>query len=342
MKKVISLMLVAIMLLAMCACGGKSSAPAAEAEPEVNVTFCNMLAADHPQSIAATEVLAKEIAEKTNGKFNIDVQVNGALGSDAEATEATVMGTMYTCGPACATLANFDPNWYILDIPYVFLSKEQARNALDGELGEFLSKSLEETCGLICLGVGESGMRNISNDTKPITSPADLSGMKLRCLENKYHLAAFEALGCNPTPMAFGEVYTAMQMNQIDGQDNPITITCTNKFYEVQHYYSITEHMFCCNCVVVNAEWFYSLPESYQQALRESVKDMITEQRRLIDENEEAYLQTMKDNGCQVNELTPEQRQEFVDATQSVRDDFVAEFGEAGQKMLDMAAKYAK
>ena len=129
-------------------------------------------------------------------------------------------------------------------------------------------------------------------------------------------------------------------LTQIDGQDNPITITCTNKFYEVQKFYTLTEHMFCGNCVVVNAAWFHSLPEDYQTALREAVKDMIAEQRRLVDESESADIQEMTDNGCTVTTLTDEQKQAFVDATQSVRDDFVKEFGEAGQTMLDLAAKY--
>jgi len=167
-----------------------------------------------------------------------------------------------------------------------------------------------------------------------------MSGMKIRTLENKYHLATFSALGANSTPMSFSEVYTALSTKQIDGQDNPITITCTNKFYEVQKFYTLTEHMFCGNCVVVNAAWFHSLPEDYQTALREAVKDMIAEQRRLVDESESADIQEMTDNGCTVTTLTDEQKQAFVDATQSVRDDFVKEFGEAGQTMLDLAAKY--
>lgn len=345
MKRITALVLSLLMVCTLFAgCGSKDSGPQGgtpvDEGTSVAITFCNMLANDHPQSVAAMNVLATEISEKTDGKFTIDVQVNGALGSDAEATEATIMGTMYSCGPACATIASFDPNWYILDVPYVFKSKEHARAALDGELGEYLSNSLEQACGLICLGYGESGMRNLSNNAKSVTSPADMSGMKIRTLENKYHLATFEALGANPTPMSFSEVYTALQTKQIDGQDNPVTITCTSKFYEVQAYYTLIEHLFCGNCVVVNAQWFHSLPESYQTALREAVKDMITEQRRLIDANEAAYIEEMEAAGCTVTTLTDEQKQAFIDATQSVRDDFAKEFGEAGQTMLELAAKY--
>lgn len=328
-----------VMCLILAVCGVAS---AAEDMPKVSATFCNMLATDHPQSVAAAKVLTKEVSEKTGGKFTVGVQFNGALGSDSETVEATIMGNMYMTGPSAATLATVDKNWYILDVPYVFISKEHARKALDGELGKFLSDSLEKSRGLICLGYGESGMRNISNNKREIKSVKDLSGMKIRVLENKYHLATFKALGTNPTAMAFGEVYTAMQTNQIDGQDNPVAITYTSKFYEVQKYYSLTEHMFCGNTVVVNAKWFHSLPESYQKVLRDAVKNMIKEQRRLIDENEAAYLKKMEAAGCKVTNLTATQKKEFVDATKKVRDDFAAEFGKDGKTMLEIAAKYKK
>lgn len=310
--------------------------------PEVSTTLAIMLAPDHPQCVAAQNILAKEVSDATGGKFKIDVQTNGALGSDSETVEATIMGTMDMTGTSAATLAAVDPSWYILDVPYVFTSKEQAREALDGKLGEYLSNSLEESCGMICLGFGESGMRNLSNNSKEITAPADLSGMKIRVLENKYHLATFQALGANPTAMSFSEVYTAMQTKQIDGQDNPITITSTNKFYEVQKHYTLTEHMFCANTVTVNAKWFRSLPESYQQILKDAVKNMIKEQRRLIDENEKVYLKEMEEKGCKVTTLTDEQKQGFADATQKVRDDFAKEFGESGKTMIDLAAEYEK
>ena len=309
--------------------------------PKVSATFCNMLAPDHPQS-AAAKILANEVAKETNGNFTIGLQFNGALGSDAETVEATIMGTMNMTGPSAATLATVDPNWYILDVPYVFLSKEQARRALDGDLGKYLSDSLEKSHGLICLGIGESGMRNLSNNKKGIKAVSDLSGMKIRVLENKYHIATFKALGANPTAMAFAEVYTALQTHQIDGQDNPITITCTNKFYEVQKFYTLTQHMFCANTVCVNAKWFHSLPASYQKILRDAVKHMIAEQRKLVDKSELANIKEMQSHGCEINELTPAQKTQFVNATKKVRDAFVTEYGKKGQTMLDLAAKYKK
>ena len=366
MKKLFALMLALVLAFSMTACGGSEETTAAAEEettaaaeeettaaaeeettaaadedlPEVAITFANMLAPDHPQSVAVETVLCPEISEMTGGKFTITGHYNGELGSDAETTEATIMGTMAMTGPACATISSMDPNWYVLDVPYVFTSAQHARAALDGDLGQFLSDSLEQSVGLVALGFGESGMRHISNDTKEIKSPEDLAGMKIRVLENKYHIATFESYGANPTPMAFAEVYTALQTGQIDGQDNPITITCTSKFYEVQHYYSLIGDLFCGNCILVNAEWFHALPESYQEALRIAVHDTITEQRRLIDENEAAYLEEMTAAGVTITELSADELQAFIDATQPVRDSFAEEYGEVGQQMLELAAKY--
>lgn len=110
-------------------------------------------------------------------------------------------------GPSAATLATVDKNWYILDVPYVFISKEHARKALDGALGKYLSDSLEKSRGLICLGYGESGMRNISNNKREIKSVTDLSGMKIRVLENKYHLATFKASAPTPRQWLLGGLY---------------------------------------------------------------------------------------------------------------------------------------
>ena len=344
MKRTLAILLALCFVLGLAGCSETATAPAASSDgsdlPEVHITAAIMLADDHPHTIAAKEVMAKMVSEKTNGKFTIDVQNNGTMGSDKETTESCIMGNIEMTLPAAATLSSFDDNWYILDIPYVFTSPAMARAALDGELGKFLSDSLEEKCGLICLGQGESGMRNLSNSVKPVHNLADLKGMKIRTLENKYHLATFAALGANPTPMAFSEVYTALQTKQIDGQDNAITITYTNKFYEVQPYYTQIQHLINGNTYLINANFFHSLPEEYQKILQEAVTAAVAEQRRLIDENEAGYLAEMVAAGCEVNELTVEEKQEFIDATQSVRDQFAAEFGESGQKMLELAAKY--
>ena len=287
----------------------------------------------------AAEKFAELVEEKTGGEYKIEIYPNGTLGGESDMLDSMSMGMLdmgiITAGP----FVNFSEMMGVLDMPFLFANNEEAYKILDGEVGKELLDTLEDA-GLKGLAYAERGFRNITNSVRPVEKAEDVAGLKLRVMENKYHLATFEAFGASPTPMAFAEVYTALQTKQIDGQDNPITITCTSKFYEVQKYYSLIEDLFCGNCVVVNAAWFHSLPESYQTALREAAHDMIVEQRRLIDENEAGYIEEMEAGGCAVNELTAEQKQVFADATQSVRDMFVEEFGEEGTKMLELAEKY--
>lgn len=355
MKKGILLVLVLILGLSMvlAGCGGNSGsegepetsgneAPAADDGKEYTIRAAIMLDTAHPHYIAAETVMKPMIEEGTNGKVKVEVYPNGQLGSDRQTTEACQMGTLEMTLPATSTLSTFDDTFMILDVPYIFTSVAGCRNALDGKLGEAMNASLEEKAGMINLGFGESGFRNLSNNTRPVKSPEDLKGLKIRVLENPYHIATFKALGANPTPMAFGELFTALQQKQVDGQDNGVIITHTNKFYEVQKYYTVMQHMFNANSYIINKEFMESLPAEYQTVIRDAVKAAVKEQRRLIDEKEQALLDEMKAADIEVNELTPEEKQLFVDATQSVRDQFVAEFGEKAQKMLELAAEYQK
>lgn len=348
MRKKVLLVLVAVLCLSMMVAGcgeGKTSgseAPAADDGKTYTIRAAIMLDTSHPHYIAAETVMKPMIEKGTNGKVKVEIYPNGQLGSDRQTVEACQMGTLEMTLPATSTLSTFDDTFMILDVPYVFTSVEGCRNALDGKLGEAMNASLAEKAGMINLGFGESGFRNLSNNIRPVKSPADLKGMKIRVIENPYHIATFKALGANPTPMAFGELFTGLQQKVVDGQDNGVMITYTNKFYEVQKYYTVTQHLFNANSYIINKEFFESLPAEYQTVIKDAVKAAVKEQRRLIDEKEQEYLAAMKAAGVEVNILTPEEKQAFIDATQSVRDKFVTEFGEKGQKMLELAAEYQK
>ncbi|NLW06621.1 MAG: TRAP transporter substrate-binding protein [Clostridia bacterium] len=349
MRKKILLLLLAVLCLVLIVAGcggggGKTSGeetPATEDEGKTYVIRAPlMLDTSHPHYISAETVMKPMIEEGTNGKVKVEVYPNGQLGSDRQTTEACQMGTLEMTLPGLSVIPNFDDSFMILDVPYVFTSVEGCRNALDGKLGQMLSDSLAEKAGMIVLGYGESGFRQLSNNVRPVKSPADMKGMKIRVQENPYQIAIFEALGANPTPMAFGELYTALQQKQVDGQDNSIMITYTSKFYEVQKYYTLIQHTFNANAFIINKEFFESLPAEYQTVIKDAVKAAVVELRRIVDEREQQYLDEMKAAGLEVNELTREEKQAFIDATQSVRDKFVAEFGERGQQMLDVAAEY--
>jgi len=353
MKKGMLLILVVFLGLSMmlAGCGGNSGSegessggetPAADDGKTYTIRAAIMLDTAHPHYIAAETVMKKMIEEGTDGKVMVEVYPNGQLGSDRQTVESCQMGTLEMTLPSTATLSTFDDTFMILDVPYVFTSKEGCRNALDGKLGEAMNASLAEKAGMINLGYGESGFRNLSNNIRSVKSPSDLNGMKIRVIENPYHIATFKAIGANPTPMAFGELFTGLQQKQVDGQDNGVIITYTNKFYEVQKYYTVMQHMFNANSYIINKDFFESLPAEYQSVIKDAVKAAVKEQRRLIDEKEQEYLESMKAASIEVNELTPEEKQAFIDITQPVRDQYVTEFGDKGKELLELAAEYQK
>ena len=295
-----------------------------------------VLADTHPHYIAFDTVFKAEVEEKTDGKITIELYPNSQLGSDRETTEAVMLGTIEMSAPSASILPGFDERFYVLDLPYLFISAQAARSALDGDLGALLDSYLEDL-GIVNLYWGESGFRNMTNNVRPITAPADLQGMKLRTMENVYHIAAFSAWGSNPTPMAFGELFTALQQGTVDGQDNATVIVSTSKFDEVQKYLSVTEHIYGGNCTFINKDLFDSMPAEYQQILRDAAKNTAVVHRQLIDEMNEELITELEDKGMEINILTAEQKKVFADASANVKEEFINQFG---SELVDAAEKY--
>jgi tripartite ATP-independent transporter DctP family solute receptor len=233
-------------------------------------------------------------------------------------------------------LPGFDDRFFVLDLPYLFISAQAARNALDGELGALLNKYLADK-GIVNLYWGESGFRNMTNNKRPIYSPADMQGMKLRTMENVYHMSAFSSWGSNPTPMAFGELFTALQQGTVDGQDNATVIVSTSKLNEVQKYLSITEHIYGGNCTFINKKLYDSMPAEYQNILMEAAKKTAVVHRQLIDELNQKLVGELKAKGMQINNLTADQKKAFAEAAARVQQDFVAKFG---PDLVNLAKKY--
>jgi tripartite ATP-independent transporter DctP family solute receptor len=162
----------------------------------------------------------EQIEKRSNGEIVIDIYPNGELGFERELAEAVQMGELPMATSTTSPLASFVPDLLILDVPFSWNNRKEVWGALDGELGKYLEKQLMSK-GFQPLGMVENGFRNVTNNKRPIEKPDDLRGVKLRTMENPIHLAAWRALGANPTPMSYGEVFTALQQGTIDGQENP-------------------------------------------------------------------------------------------------------------------------
>jgi tripartite ATP-independent transporter DctP family solute receptor len=200
----------------------------------------------------------------------------------------------------------------------MYASKDIAFDVLDGSAGDGMLSRVENQ-GLVGLGWLELGVRNVTNNVRPVATPEDLEGVKLRTMKVPAHVATFETLGANPTPMNFGEVYSALQQGVIDGQENPLAIITSQRFYEVQKYLSTTGHVFAVYMPVISKPFFDSLSAEHQNLVKDSMAAARDHQAQLVASEDAAQLEQIRAAGVEVLELTAEQRQVFADKTESVR-----------------------
>ncbi len=325
---------VAISVLMVCSVvfGGLT---AAEAAKNYTIKLAYVVPETQSTHIAARDVFKPYVEEASEGRLKVELYPNAQLGGDRQVIESVQLGTVEMTIPAAAVLSGFEPQFQVFDLPFLFKSKEAAYKALDGELGQTLSEALVPL-GLRNLAFAENGFRHITNNRAPIRQPSDLANLKIRTMENPVHMATFKTLGANPTPISFGELYTALQQKTVDAQENPIPLVYTSKFYEVQDYYSLTGHVYAATVVLVNDGFFSSLPEDLQTVILEGAARYRDAQRKLSSEQDEMMLGKLREAGMEINELTPEEKSAFIKATLPVYDQFRDELG---ADLIELAKK---
>ena len=335
MKKTLAMLLACTMMLGLAACGNKqeaapaassapqssaqTTAPAAPAAPEFKLITGSTVQDDSASGKALLEYFKPYVEEKSNGRIQVDVQNNSVLGSDRELYEALQLNTVQCSFGPMSTLANFEPNYAVCDLPFLFSDKEDAYAQLDGEFGAKLAENLPNV-GMRLLAYGENAFRNISNSQRPINTMDDLKGLKIRVMESPVNIATYTALGCNPTPMAFSELYTGLQQGTVDGQDNGVVLTYTAKLYEVQKYYTFTGQIYAANGMVFSEAFWQSLPDDLKQVVEDGAKYAMENQRRLNTEMENELVKTMEDAGVQVNYMEDSEIARMREATAGVWD----------------------
>ena len=339
-KRILSVLMVAAMTTAVFAgCGSSStgsaagstaastglaaasgSAAAATGDAEYSMIAGTTTPDAHPYNLGLVK-MGELINEKTNGAVKLDVFGNSQLGGERDLIEGLQLGSVQVTCVSTAPLSGFTDMFLVFDLPFIFETTEQARAVMDSEVGEQILHSVDEQ-GLVGLAWFENGFRNVTNNVKPVTVPDDLKGIKIRTMENPIHMAAFKVMGADPTPMAMGDVFTALQQGTIDAEENPVPIVETNKFYEVQKYISMTGHLFSPAPVFIGKDYFESLPAEYQDAIKEAADEATPYQREQIDEQNVSGLESLKSNGMEANEV---EKAPFQDATKSVYDEYVKE-----------------
>jgi tripartite ATP-independent transporter DctP family solute receptor len=262
----------------------------------------------------------------SNGEIDVQIFPSSQMGPDREMIEGVQTGVLEMAIPPSSFFAGWDPAFAVIELPYMYASKDIAFDVLEGPAGDSMIERVENQ-GLVGLGWLELGVRNVTNNVRPIATPADLEGVKLRTMQVPAHVATFQALGANPTPMNFGEVYSALQQGVIDGQENPLAIITSQRFYEVQSYLSTTGHVFAVYMPVISQPFFESLSAEHQQLVRDSMAAARLHQAELVSAEDASQLDEIRAAGVEVLELTAAQRQAFADATESVRLQYRDEVG---------------
>lgn len=300
------------------------------AEAAVQLKLGHSVSDQHPYHLGAQRF--KEIVEKeTNGAIEIALFPNNQLGTgERDLLEGLQLGTVDFYVGSTGPMGGFEKKFMLFDFPFLFKSKEQAYSVLDGEIGQYVMGLLDKI-GIKGLAWYENGFRHFTNSKRPVNTPEDVKGLKLRTMENKIHMALWRAMGADPTPMAWGEVFTALQQGTVDGQENPIPIIYVQKINEVQKHLAITGHVFSPAMIAVANAKFDALPKEHQDIIMKAAKESALYQREQITKMENEQVQKLKDLGMLVT--TPDVAA-FRKATKSVYDEFRGELGDDA-KLLD-------
>ena len=275
----------------------------------------------------ASKKLGDMLNEKTGGRITVNVFPASALGNNTELLEQLQMGTLEMAISSVAFLGAFTETTKLLDLPYLFQSNEAAEEVLDGDVGQTIFENLQPA-GFEGMAWLATGWRHVTAN-KEIHKPEDMKGLKIRDMENQMHIDHFNALGASAVPMAFSELYTALQNGTMDAQENPFANIDGNRLYEVQKYIIKTGHIYDTSPLLASKTWWDSLSESDQKLIRECVNEMVTYERELSASNEAELEEKIGNNGTNVViTLTDEERQAFKDAAQPVYDKYGPEIGE--------------
>jgi tripartite ATP-independent transporter DctP family solute receptor len=308
MKKV-SVLVFALLIAISLACGS------AFAQPKV-LKISNGVNEQHPSYLGGKK-FGEILAAKLPGKYDVQVYANAQLGDDVRATEAVRMGTLEMVTTSASPLTGLVPEFNVFDLPFIITSEQAADAIYDGPVGAKLAAALEPK-GIKLLAYYENGFRQLTNSVREVKSPADMKGLKIRTMQNPIHLEAFRAMGANPTPMPFSEVFTALQQKTIDGQENPIPTIWLSKFYEVQKYVSLTGHVYGPHLLLINKKLFDSFPAEDQKIIAAAAQESAIYQRSLNRKMNSDFVTDLRKAGITVTELTPEQKKAFQDAVAPV------------------------
>lgn len=247
-----------------------------------------------------TQTFCAEIEKRTSNRFKCQIQPN--VGDERASIEAVQLGTLDATNTSTGPVSNFVPEVGIVDIPFLFRDYAHARGVLDGPIGQDLLAKFTAK-GLIGLAWTENGFRHMTNSKRAILKPDDVKGLKVRTMQNPVHIQAFQSIGVQPTPMAFSELFTALQQGVVDGQENPIPVILSAKFSQVQKHLSLTGHVYSPAVLILSPKLWNSLNDADKASFREAAKIASAAQRKKVNDDESSGIDQLKKEGVTVSNV---------------------------------------
>jgi TRAP-type transport system periplasmic protein len=252
----------------------------------------------------AAKVFADAVEKASGGKMKVRAIGAAALGPDVQMQQALIGGAQEMMVGSTATLVGITKEMALWDTPFLFNTAKEADAVLDGPIGQKVMDKLQEK-GLVGLAYWENGFRNLTNTKRPVTKLEDLDGIKLRVMQNNVYLDSFKILGANAVPLPFSELFSALETKAVDGQENPFNTILSSKFYEVQKYLSVTNHVYSPWIVLVSKKWWDGLSKDEQKVLLDAAKASRDFERKDTREEAGRALSELKAKGMQINEVSP-------------------------------------
>jgi len=320
-KKLLALIMVLAIMSSLAACGSnKTASPSANDEKVFKIKLHHDLLESSAQHEGAL-LFKKLVEERSNGRIEITIFPNNTLGDDTEVAEMLQTGSVEAALIPTAKLSGFHAPLQVLDLPFMFTSREALYGTLDNEEFKNMLFTPMEKIGFKGINFWESGFKQFTAN-KTLLSPSDFKGLKFRTMESPLIIAQFEALGANPIPISFGETYNALQQRVVDGQENPLVSITNMKFYEVQTDCIISNHAYLAYAFLFSMKYWNTIPEDLQKIIIEAADEAVKVERQITIDNEDGYIKKIEEYGTKVTFMNEEQIAEMAKAMKPVHEKF--------------------